>query len=157
MEVWRNAFMFSWIHEFKISYLYMHIDIYRYIYIYMHLARRLKVDLSFGNVSLSFEGPQDRRETSPRTNLRNLCLESCKFLCKPSILGVCLVNKDPKVKCRELSKVAFQMGKGPWMSNGARAHRIRQKSKKKKTWKKVEIFSKGSRVYLNKTTLETHL
>ena len=113
-----------------------------YIYIYMHLARDSKSTYLLGMFLcrlkdhcasvFHFRKTQDKRETSPRTNLRNLCLESCKFLCKPSILGVCLVNKDPKVKCRELSsKLPSKMGKGPWMPNGARA---RKKKNVEKGW-----------------------
>ena len=131
-----------------------------YIHIYMHLARDSKSTYLLGMFLcrlkdhcasvFHFRKTQDKRETSPRTNLRNLCLESCKFLCKPSILGLCLVNKDPKVKCRELSKVAFQNGEGALDAQwGQTARRIRQKSQKKKRGKRLR-FGKGSRVYLNK-------
>ena len=107
----------------------------------MHLARDSKSTYLLGMFLcrlkdhcasvFHFRKTQDKRETSPRTNLRNLCLESCKFLCKPSILGVCLVNKDPKSNAGSCLKLPSKMGKGPWMPNGARAHRIRQKSQKK--------------------------
>ena len=132
----------------------------------MHLARDAKSTYLLGMFLcrlkdhcasvFHFRKTQDKRETSPRTNLRNLCLESCKFLCKPSILGVCLVNKDPKVKCRELSKVAFQNGEGTLDAQwGSRPPNQTEKQKKKRG--KRLRFGKGSRVYLNKTTLETHL